>query len=586
MEGLPQGYRPNVGVCLINSDDQIFVASRLNVPGAWQMPQVSLGGIEEGEEPKSAAIRELREETGIVSAEIIAEVQKWLTYDFPPAVKAKVNRLWGGEWHGQAQKWFLMRLTKDDSEVNLANGEAEPEFAEWKWADPEEVIEQAVDYKRPTYEEVIRTFKPYFQGSAISGKCKSTKWSDAGRDGSDNTAMCICGKQIATVVVSQGTFLNRRMRCCNFLPWKMCYRLKHKFAEKKFVRGVGSGSKLRNKVVALIEYNLSDLIGNGSGEMSPKNALDDVDMSLICKRFPSITLGSAPRVDLYDGTTSCFETMNTLATENFENCFSDSSEARWVQSASEEWPSLYVKHSTVASSTLGKDNSFPSSLLPDLMPSIQANKSDQITREDCQMKVGMESQPNPTLSELFLDKSINCIPGLSKRHYQKLENCGFHTLRKLLLHFPRSYADMQNGHAKIDDGQYLIFVGKVLASRGVKANYSFSFLEVVVGCQIAESECGFEHVTNDAIDVQEKTIYLHLKKFFRGSRFTFKGFLQSLAEKYQEGDIVCVSGKVRTMRAKDHYEMREYNIDVLEDGKDLSFFAKERPYPIYPSKGV
>ncbi|KAK8470692.1 hypothetical protein PHAVU_003G032801 [Phaseolus vulgaris] len=397
--------------------------------------------------------------------------------------------------------------------------------------------------------------------------------------------MCICGKQIATVVVSQGTFLNRRMRCCNFLPWKMCYRLKHKFAEKKFVRGVGSGSKLRNKVVALIEYNLSDLIGNGSGEMSPKNALDDVDMSLICKRFPSITLGSAPRVDLYDGTTSCFETMNTLATENFENCFSDSSEARWVQSASEEWPSLYVKHSTVASSTLGKDNSFPSSLLPDLMPSIQANKSDQITREDCQMKVGMESQPNPTLSELFLDKSINCIPGLSKRHYQKLENCGFHTLRKLLLHFPRSYADMQNGHAKIDDGQYLIFVGKVLASRGVKANYSFSFLEVVVGCQIAESECGFEHVTNDAIDVQEKTIYLHLKKFFRGSRFTFKGFLQSLAEKYQEGDIVCVSGKVRTMRAKDHYEMREYNIDVLEDGKDLSFFAKERPYPIYPSKG-
>ncbi|KAL8463627.1 hypothetical protein ACS0TY_033551 [Phlomoides rotata] len=169
MEGLPSGYRPNVGVCLINDDNMVFVASKLNVPGAWQMPQ---GGIEEGEEPRTAAIRELREETGVVSAEIIDEVPEWLTYDFPPAVKAKVNRLWGGEWHGQAQKWFLMRLTADESEVNLAN---EAEFSEWKWATPEEVIEQAVDYKRPTYEEVVKTFRPYFNlGKAA--KCYSTKW--------------------------------------------------------------------------------------------------------------------------------------------------------------------------------------------------------------------------------------------------------------------------------------------------------------------------------------------------------------------------------------------------------------------------
>ncbi|CAK7326738.1 unnamed protein product [Dovyalis caffra] len=157
MDGLPSGYRPNVGVCLINSDNLVFVVSRLNVPGAWQMPQ---GGIEDGEEPKSAAIRELLEETGVVSAEIIAEVPNWLTC----------------EWHGQAQKWFLMRLKKDESEINLASGEADPEFAEWKWANPEEVIEQAVDYKRPTYEEVMRTFRPYLNENGIAAKCRSSKW--------------------------------------------------------------------------------------------------------------------------------------------------------------------------------------------------------------------------------------------------------------------------------------------------------------------------------------------------------------------------------------------------------------------------
>ncbi|HYD32201.1 MAG TPA: RNA pyrophosphohydrolase [Azospirillaceae bacterium] len=149
-ESLP--YRPCVGVMLINHDGQVFVAQRLDTPGAWQMPQ---GGIDKGETPHEAALRELEEEIGTAKAEILAESRGWICYDLPDHLLGKV---WKGRYRGQEQKWVLARFTGGDTDINLATDH--PEFDAWRWVMPDNLPSLIVPFKRATYEAVLAEFRP------------------------------------------------------------------------------------------------------------------------------------------------------------------------------------------------------------------------------------------------------------------------------------------------------------------------------------------------------------------------------------------------------------------------------------------
>ncbi len=149
-------YRPCVGLMLLNPRGRVFVAQRLDMPGtAWQMPQ---GGIDAGESPREAAIRELGEEIGTTKAEIIAESRDWLRYDLPLDL---VPRIWRGRYRGQEQKWFAMRFLGSDADIDLDAHDRE--FQEWRWLAPEDLPALVVPFKRAVYEAVLAEFLPLIE---------------------------------------------------------------------------------------------------------------------------------------------------------------------------------------------------------------------------------------------------------------------------------------------------------------------------------------------------------------------------------------------------------------------------------------
>ncbi len=160
----PVGYRLGVGIMLLNRSNQVLLCQRSDIAEeTWQMPQ---GGLAPGEDPFRGALRELKEEIGTDNAVLIAESVTWHQYNLPADL---LNRTWGGKYFGQRQKWFLLRFLGSDDDIELHT--QIPEFINWRWAEPAEVLTVAVAFKRPLYRSVLLEFaqKADLGGAAGAG---------------------------------------------------------------------------------------------------------------------------------------------------------------------------------------------------------------------------------------------------------------------------------------------------------------------------------------------------------------------------------------------------------------------------------
>ena len=161
-ESLP--YRPCAGMMVLNRAGLVFIGRRSSGPEhidavhVWQMPQ---GGIDEGEAPYPAALRELYEETSIKSVEKLGSIRGWLTYDIPKKIGTKA---WSGKYRGQKQKWYALRFTGKEKEIDIVHpggGGHKPEFIDWRWEPMESLPELVVPFKRDTYEQVVKAFSKF-----------------------------------------------------------------------------------------------------------------------------------------------------------------------------------------------------------------------------------------------------------------------------------------------------------------------------------------------------------------------------------------------------------------------------------------
>ena len=161
-ESLP--YRPCAGAAVLNRDGRVFIGRRIGGPEhvdathVWQMPQ---GGVDDGEDTYAAVLRELYEETNIRAVEKLGEISEWLAYDIPRAI---VGAAWKGKYRGQTQKWYALRFTGNEREIDIAHpagGAHKPEFSAWRWEPMENLPSLVVSFKRGVYERVVAEFSRF-----------------------------------------------------------------------------------------------------------------------------------------------------------------------------------------------------------------------------------------------------------------------------------------------------------------------------------------------------------------------------------------------------------------------------------------
>ncbi|KAG8059662.1 hypothetical protein GUJ93_ZPchr0002g26208 [Zizania palustris] len=371
-----------------------------------------------------------------------------------------------------------------------------------------------------------------------------------------------------------------RMRFTNALGsrlFRWCSRENHTSVRKLLeVDGTSERSKLLNKVSVLMGYsNTQCLIEQERACRESATELisvfKEIDFQEISAKFPCIKIGDSSPIELFDDSAS-MKQKETVLSENLTNFIQVSSgNLEATYEFSDKCypigpPLTNVDHLSISEESSLTQQPFSNELAVD--------------SDACQELLADATVPHSSI----LDKSIRCLPGTTSRQYRQLEDGGFHTVRKLLQHFPRTYADLQNPRGSIEEGQYIMLFGTIISSRGVRIKHALSFLEVVVSCSIIENELSSSVKSCNSGADQKKTVHLHLKKFFSGTRFSSQSFLNCISSKYREGDIVYVSGKIKKALANHHYDLKEYTIDMLEEEEQQCTLLDRKPYPIYPSK--